>query len=122
MTGARTALGRIAHDVGKHVARTAMNIRDGAVPDVLVDMLAADLFSLRDGERASAVLGRLTAEAGAAAAASPEVARCASLLAEADALEAALRNREPGAVARCAAIAREVHALLRQAALGPEGA
>ena len=47
---------RLAHDVGKYVARAARNLpASGPVPAVLVGMLVDDLFALRDGQPASAV-------------------------------------------------------------------
>jgi hypothetical protein len=113
----RRALAAIAHDVGKHVARTAVNLRGGEVPEVLAGMLAKDLYALRDGARASAVLDAMVEEAGAAVASDARVARSKELLADADRLEEGVRAREPDAIARAAAIACEVRDLLRAAAI-----
>ena len=119
MTGGETqrALAAIAHDVGKHVARTAVNLRGGEVPEVLAAMLAKDLYALRDGRRASSVLAAMITAAGEAVASNARVARSVSLLAEVDALEAGVVARERAAIARAAAIACEVRDLLRAAAL-----
>jgi len=108
-------LGRLAHDVGKYVARTARNIPEGPVPGVLVQMLARDLYELEEGRRASQVLAARLAEGPAIAHAQVERAR--ALLREADGLEARVRAGEPDAVSRAAALAVEVAGLLREAAL-----
>ena len=113
----RRALVAIAHDVGKHVARTAVNLRGARIPPVLADMLAKDLYALRDGARASAVLAAMVAAAGAAVASDARVARSKELLAEADELEGRVRAGEPEAIARVATIACEVRDLLRAASL-----
>jgi hypothetical protein len=104
----RRTLQRLAHDVGKYVARTARNLPPGPPDPELVRMLARDLYALGEGRRASAVLSEL-----AGALASPALDRARALLAEADALEAALRAGDRAAVERGAAIAREVETLLR---------
>lgn len=112
-------LARLAHDVGKYVARTARNIPDGPVPEVLVGMLARDLYELEEGKRASQVLEARLGETAAA----DEQLRCAvALLQEADALEGPVRLGEPGAVRRAASIAVEVSELLRAAARGASSA
>lgn len=108
-------LARVAHDVGKHVARAACNIRPGEpAPPALVDMLARDLYALRDGARASRVLEEAVARSSALGV-EESVRRCRALLREADALEAKVRAGEADAVDRAAAIAREVHEVLRGA-------
>jgi hypothetical protein len=102
---------RLLHDVGKYVARTARNL-DFTLPvppePALVAMLACDLYALRDGRRASAVLDELSVGLSG-----PSLERARARLAEADALEPRLRAGDPAAVARGAAIACEVEALLR---------
>jgi hypothetical protein len=107
---------RLAHDVGKYVARTARNLApDDAVDAELAAMLARDLYELgAAGERASAVLDRL-----APAARERHVADARRLLTEADALEPRVRAAEPRAVARAREIALAVERLLRQAASQP---
>lgn len=112
----RSVLSRIAHDVGKHVARAAINVRDGETPPVLIDMMAKDLYALRDGARASAVLRAMLGEAGERVRSDARLGRCVALLAEADRLETSLRAHRPEAVQRCATIAREVRELLLEAA------
>lgn len=62
MTPSRAAR-RLAHDVGKYVARTARNLPPGGPPDAeLVAMLARDLYELgAERRRASALLAELAA-------------------------------------------------------------
>jgi len=107
---------RLAHDVGKYVAMTARNLApDRPASEALVAMLARDLYALRGGERASAVLARVAAPL-LALGPDARVAQAAALLAEADALEARVRGGHAEAVARAGAIAREVEQLLRAVA------
>jgi hypothetical protein len=108
MTNERQQLVRLAHDVGKYVARTARNLL--AEPDAeLVAMLVRDLYELRTSERASDVFARLSVGL-----AHPAIAEVRALLDETDALETRVRNRDPQAVARVAAIACEVEHRLRE--------
>jgi hypothetical protein len=109
---------KIAHDVGKYVARMARNLPpgDGPAPAALVGMLAKDLYETRAGMRASAVLDALAGEA-AEIAGDARVKRARVLLAEADGIETAVRAGEAAAVRRGAAIALEVEGLLRDVAV-----
>ncbi|MEM9189148.1 MAG: hypothetical protein AAGF12_08225 [Myxococcota bacterium] len=51
-----SGLKRLAHDVGKYIARTATNLRPGApVPEVLAKMLEKDLYAT-DGERPASAI------------------------------------------------------------------
>ena len=102
-----SAAARLSHDVGKYVARTAMNLPDGPVPRILVDMLAKDLYALDGTRPASAVLAER-----AAGIADARVERCRLLLAEVDGLEERVRAGEDAAVRRAAAAAMEVRTLL----------
>jgi hypothetical protein len=104
---------RLAHDVGKYVARAAHNLRPGerAAPAV-VAMLAADLYALPGGRRASSLFDELAAPLDG----DPRIERARALLAEADSLEGALRAGAPDAVERGRAIALEVERLLRAVA------
>ncbi len=110
MTDAATLRKRIAHDVGKYVARTARNLPEGKAPAVLVGMLLTDLYGSAREPRASA---RLDALAGASADASIVAAR--ERLAAVDALEADVRAGDERAIRRAAALALEVEAILRGA-------
>lgn len=103
---------RLVHDVAKYVARTARNLPATPTPD-MVAMLARDLYELRPGRRASSLFAELAPPL-------PAFAEVRALFAEADALEAAVRAGDAGAVARAAAIACEVEQRIRQLAL--EGA
>ena len=114
MSTAAKSAARLAHDVGKYVGRTARNIRGDDVPAVLVDMLAKDLFELGQGERASAVFAARRGELDALADA--RLDEVEALLAEADALEKALRAGAHEAVSRGAEIALRVEELLRAVA------
>jgi hypothetical protein len=105
-----TLAARLAHDVGKYIARAAKNIRGDDVPPVLVDMLASDLYELRDGRRASEIFAERVASL--ADLADPRLGEVAQLLVEADRLEPQLRAAAPDAVARGAEIALRVAALL----------
>lgn len=118
----RRMLARVAHDVGKHVARAACNIRPGEpAPPALVDMLARDLYALRGGARASQVLEESVARSGGSLDTEQSVRRCRALLREADALEAEVRAGVGDAVGRAAEIAREVHEVLRAATRAAAG-
>jgi hypothetical protein len=106
----RAALARLRHDVGKYVARTARNLP--STPTAAhVAMLARDLYELRPGRRASAVLAELTEGL-----ADPSLATVRELLAEADRLEPRVRAGDLPSVERAAAIALEVERHLRELA------
>lgn len=104
---------RLAHDVGKYVARVARNLPPaGAVPAPLVAMLVKDLFELQKGKRASAVLSELAGDLEPIVR-DERVARARELLAEADTLEPRIRAGDADAVRRGAQIALEVESSLR---------
>jgi len=98
---------RLAHDVGKYVARTARNLDERSTfsPSIAA-MLTRDLYDTYGGERASAIVARSTLPGS-------ELARAKALLAEIDALEPGVRASEPTALQRAAALAREVERVLR---------
>jgi hypothetical protein len=126
---------RLAHDVGKYVARTARNLPpQGPLDGELVAMLARDLYELGAGRaRASQVLDDLARPITEwrreetvsgypnclsrydvqMSAARDRVGAARALLVEADALEARLRGGDAAAVARGAAVACEVETILR---------
>lgn len=103
----RRHLAVLVHDVGKYVARTARNLPPEPTPAML-DMLVRDLYELRPGQHASALFAALAAFAGA-----PPLDDVRALFAEVDALEPEVRAGAPAAVARAAAIARDIEARLR---------
>ena len=107
----RDRAARLAHDVGKYVARTARNLPAGAVPEAVLAMLVADLWDLPAGGRASAVLARIAPEA--ATTADPWLARAHAALSAIDTLESAVRRGEPAAIREAAALALEVETVLR---------
>jgi len=117
MAVAAALAAKLAHDVGKYVARTARNLPPAgtAVPDALVKMLVRDLYALSGTRRASQVLDDLAAPVPAVAG-DERVVRARSLLREVDELEGAVRAGEGGAIRRAAACALEVESLLRAAA------
>ena len=104
---------RLAHDVGKYVARAARNLPASApVPAVLVGMLVDDLFALRDGQPASAVFAELRAELEERGE-EPRLDAVEAHLVAIDALEEAVRRGEDGAVRAAAEHACAVEAELR---------
>lgn len=90
--------GRLVHDVGKYIARTARNVRDQAWTPELAAMLCRDLFELRGG-RASVVFEALAQPVEARLGAQPALERARALLARIDASEADVRRGEPAACA-----------------------
>jgi hypothetical protein len=109
---ARRLTAKLVHDVAKYVARTARNIGAGPWSPDLVAMLCRDLFALPRG-RASAVfeeLARLIEDVMGPQAA---FARVREQLARIDALEVAVRQGEPAALARAVAAALAVEEGLR---------
>jgi hypothetical protein len=110
----RRRLARLVHDVGKYVARTARNLPSppAPVPAWAVGMLVKDLYETAPPRgRASLLLDEISRGVDSA-----EIDRARALLAEADALEQAVRDGDEAAVRRVASIAREVEVVLRAAA------
>lgn len=113
---------RLAHDVGKYIARMARNISaEGPVPAALVPLLVKDLFELAKGRRASAVYREL-AEPLAAMVDEPRLRTVEARLSQLDELEVAVRAGEESAVRAAAELAREVEAALRAVAADARGA
>lgn len=111
------AAARLAHDVGKYVARVAKNVPEGApVPTALLPMLVRDLYELPGGLRASA---RFEGLAGAFV--GPRVERARACLAAIDALEPRVRAAEPEACREACALALEVERELRELAREARG-
>jgi len=101
---------RLAHDVGKYLARIARNVPEGGpVPEALVPLLAKDLYELPGGGRPSARFEELAAPLGGDA----RLDRARELLAAIDALAARVRAGEQEACAGACEMAREVDGLLR---------
>jgi hypothetical protein len=103
---------RLAHDVGKYVARTAHNVAPSAWTPALSRMLCRDLFELAAG-RASMVFEALANPIEALAGAQPELDQARRLLAEIDRLEPAVRVGEVSALVRAAVLALAVEEALR---------
>lgn len=115
----RAAIARLAHDVGKHIARIARNLPEkGPIPRALARMLESDLYSLSSGRRASAVFEELASKTHPHHHAAP-VRGVASVLntvrsqlEEIDRLEARVRGGEEAAQRRAASLALEISAQL----------
>ena len=114
----RLVLAALVHDVGKHIARTARNVRGDGVPAALLPLLCADLYRIDGGRRASDVFHSLRTELGDAHRA--ELDRVAVLLEAIDRLEAEVVRGEPEASIRVVSLACEVERSLR-ALLTPRG-
>ncbi len=112
VTPARRLAARLAHDVGKHAARTAHNVPSSGWTPELVDMLCRDLFALPTG-RASAVFDSFAASLVAELGPQPALTRARAWLAEIDGLESAVRAGEVSALGRAAALALAVERVLR---------
>ena len=105
-------LDRLAHDVGKHIARAATNMHTAVPSANVIRMLIDDLYALDGRQRASHVFRELVAELDPAA--RPGLTRVVHALDEIDALETRVRKAEPDALLRAAALAREVRDVLRR--------
>jgi len=109
---ARELASRLAHDVGKYVSRTARNLPEGDVPEVLVGMLLKDLYSI-DGDRsASAAFEELAAPLEQLER-DVRIGECREMLGEIDGLERAIRDGETSALRRAAELALEIGIRLR---------
>lgn len=98
---------RLAHDVGKYVARIAKNVPpDGPVPPPLVGLLAKDLYERPGGGRPSEHFAALAPD-------DPALTPVHEALAAIDALEADVRAGDDAACRRACALAREVEVALR---------
>jgi hypothetical protein len=100
---------RLAHDVGKYVARIAHNIGEGPIPATLLPLLLRDLYELVGTKPASRVL----AERTEALPDCPELAGARAALAAIDALEMRVRAGEEAAIREAAALALSVERSLR---------
>ena len=116
MADEREVRSRLAHDVGKYVARIARNVPPGAeVPPALVPLLLKDLYETSGGRRASARFAELCAEL---AAPHPSLDAARTSLARIDELERAVRAHDPAALREAASLARGVGDLLSKLAAG----
>ncbi len=110
---ARRLAARLAHDVGKYVARTAHNVGEAAWTTELGAMLGRDLYALPGG-RASAVFAAGAGPIAAAIGPQPELEKARALLARIDALESAVRQGEQPALIHAARLALDVERSLRE--------
>jgi len=109
---AKELASRLAHDVGKYVSRTARNLPEGQVPEVLIGMLIRDLYAIDGSRSASAAFeelaGPLEQLEGDA-----RIGECRKMLVEIDGLEHEVRVGEDGALRRAAELALEIDGRLR---------
>lgn len=103
---------RLAHDVGKYVARIAHNVGAGPIPAPLAKLLARDLYELPGGRRASAVFEERSASMPEA----DELREARAHLEAIDGLEERVRAADEGAMREAAAHALEVETCLRRIA------
>lgn len=100
---------RIAHDVGKYVARIAKNVPPGSpVPPALGPLLVKDLYG---PPRPSARFEELAPDVDDA-----RIERVRASFAELDRLEEGVRAGKPEACGRACALALEIEAWLRSIA------
>ncbi len=109
LEAARSLAATLAHDVGKYIARIARNLPAGDLPEGLVKLMEDDLYAIDGERRASAVFEDLAAPLEAQLS-DPLLTACRDHLAAIDALETAVRAREPAAVRRAAARALQIEA------------
>ncbi|MFO0573032.1 MAG: hypothetical protein U1A78_03460 [Polyangia bacterium] len=126
----RELAARLAHDVGKYLARTARNLpADGGerLEGPLLAMLVTDLYGAPGGVRPRQRFTALAAELVAAGAAPRPLGlsldEVAQALARLDALEAGVRAGEGPAVAEARQLALAIEQRLRElaSARGPRG-
>lgn len=112
----RAAASRLAHDVGKYLARTARNLPPhitAPIDAALLDMLCRDLYGAApQADRPALLFAKLSAPI-AAQLGDPRLARAAEMFSELAALEEKVRSGELAAVERACGLAREVEQLLR---------
>lgn len=109
---ARQLASRLAHDVGKYASRTARNIPQGQVPDVLFEMLLKDLYEI-DGRRSASAAFEELAVPLEQLVEDARIGECRALLREIDDLERAVRERSQAALRRAAELALELDGRLR---------
>jgi hypothetical protein len=108
----RPIAARLAHDVGKYIARTARNLPlpIAALDPALLTMLLGDLYGA-NGERAQRPATRFHALATTLD--EPRLGEARALFAALEQIESAVRAGESSAVERAVAIALRIEALLR---------
>ena len=108
--------GKLVHDVGKYISRTARNLTDREVTPTLLSLLLADLYATDGANRASELFEKGVGALGRHLEKSRPIERCRKLLKEIDDLETRVREGEPDAAQRAAAMAVEVDDRLREVA------
>jgi hypothetical protein len=106
------ARARLAHDVGKYVARIAKNVAEGSdVPGALLPLLAKDLYEAPGGGRPSARFSELAEGID-----DPRIEEARGLLARIDAMEPDVRAGTREACNEACVTAIRVERLLRELA------
>ena len=108
------AIRRLAHDVGKYVARAARNIDDTPPAPPILEMLLEDLYALDGRHAASRVFETAAATLTPALAALPDITACRERLRRIDHLEGDVRAGRADAVAEAARLAVSVDDTLRR--------
>ena len=104
----------LAHDVGKYISRTAINLGAYPLSTPLLALLIADLYQLKGALRASAVFEGYAVSIEAILGPSVPLGLCRQKLVRIDALEARVRAGEGPAVTEAAALAIDIFRLLVQ--------
>lgn len=115
MSTLRAATARLAHDVGKYVARTARNLSGELTPPLagpLLDMLCRDLYGSEKEVRPSRLFAQLAAPI-AEQTAEPRLERVGAIFVELDAMEEQVRGGERAAVVHAVRLACEIEESLR---------
>ncbi|MBO6939234.1 MAG: hypothetical protein JJ863_29965 [Deltaproteobacteria bacterium] len=100
---------RVLHDVGKYVARTAMNLPEGAlVAPALAELMLRDVYGRGDEPRMSETFDALVGETD-----DPVLGECRDCLQEIDALEGDARAGDVDALTRIATLARSISERLK---------
>lgn len=106
-------LDRLAHDVGKYVARVAHNVDASRplAPEVRA-MLCDDLYATKDGRRASELFEELAGGLPASTRRAEHIEAARRALARIDVLEVAVRRGDRAAVSEVLGAALEVERCL----------
>jgi hypothetical protein len=110
---ARQHASRLAHDVGKYIARIAHNLPRGGIASSLVRLMEKDLFAI-DGTRSASQLFNQLAEPLESILDDERITSCRIMLEEIDSLKTGIQNREPEVIRRAAALAVQVEDTLRE--------
>jgi hypothetical protein len=105
-------LSKLAHDVGKQITRTAINLSQYPLTPPLLRLLVADLYCLDGASPASAVFERCALPIETALGSSPELDGCRNRLKRIDNMEEQVRAGDEAAVGEAAALAIEISKII----------